>query len=346
MGGSGLKVSRICLGAGTFGSQWGTRWSMSPQQCEALIALAVDAGVSFIDTASVYNKGESELWLGEILERRGIRDAVVLSTKFGYATDPHNANSGGAGRRAMFASVDRSLRRLRTDYLDILYLHIWDGVTDVEHTMSAAADLIAAGKIRHFGLSNVPGWYFGQAAMWSGLRREPILAAVQMHYNLLERSVESELMPCAQQRGVGFVAWGPLANGLLTGKYEIDTATGEIAGQGRVTETFTTGDIDPFGGRARDIVRRVSELARELGCAAAELSLAWLLSKPDVCAVAIGVSAREQLEANLRSVHVTLPAEVITELDDLSRPPVRYPHTFLRDEIQALVHGDRKVETA
>jgi aryl-alcohol dehydrogenase-like predicted oxidoreductase len=311
---------------------------MTQSEADSLIDMALDRGVNFFDTANVYNGGESELWLGKALKRQSVRESVVVATKFGYRTDPRNANSGGCSRNAMFTAVDRSLRRLGTDYIDLYYLHLWDRVTPAEETLAAAADLISSGKIRHFGLSNVPGWYLAQSDMWCRWRGLPSIAAVQMHYNLLERSVEHEIVPLVG-RGPALVSWGPLANGLLAGRYQIDLAKREIQGPGRLTETFSTGDIDPY----QDVVVRVldclNELSRELGHSPAQIALAWLSHKPHLTAVVLGVSSQTQLLDNLTALEVRLPAEALDRLDQASARPTPYPHTFLEEGSQAMVHG-------
>src|SRR5262245_42789037 len=215
LGRTGLSVSCLSLGAATMGSRWGPQWTMTRREADTLTGTALDHGINHFDTANVYNQGESERWLGAALKDRVARDAVIVSTKFGYRTGPQVSDPGGSGRDAMLRSLDRSLSRLQMDYVDILYLHLWDRVTPVEETFAAAAELAAAGKIRHFALSNVPSWYLGQAQILARWRGWPSPAAVQLNYNLLTRSLEPEFFSLIAATGVGLVAWGPLANGLL-----------------------------------------------------------------------------------------------------------------------------------
>ncbi|WP_158674696.1 aldo/keto reductase [Streptomyces hoynatensis] len=337
LGTTGLRVSRLCLGAATMGSRWGARWTMSQADADSLVGTALDNGINFFDTANVYNGGESEQWLGKAIRRARAREAVVVATKFGYLTDPRNANSGGCSRNAMFGAVERSLRRLGTDWIDLYYLHLWDGVTPPEETLAAAADLVAGGKIRYFGISNVPGWYLARCqalAQWQGL---PPVAAVQMNYNLLERGVEHEICPLLD-RGPALVGWGPLANGLLAGHYRVDRAARVIRGRGRLTESFTTGDLDPFDETVPRVLDCLREVARELGSSAAQVALAWLLHRPRLTSVALGVSSPAQLRENLASLDLTLPREALSRLDLASRRPLPYPHTFLAPGYQRLVH--------
>ena len=342
LGRTGLKVSCLSLGTATMGSRWGAWWTMPQSEADALIGMALDRGINFFDTSNAYQGGESEVWLGTALKRRSIRESVVVATKFGYRTDPRNANSGGCSRNAMFTAVDRSLRRLGTDYIDLYYMHLWDRVTPAEETLAAAADLVASGKIRYFGLSNVPGWYLGQAEVLCRWRALPPPAAVQMNYNLLERSVEHEIFPLLRH-GPGLVSWGPLANGLLAGRYRVDLAKREITGKGRLTGTFTTGDVDPYQEVVVRVLDCLDELSRELGHSTAQIALAWLLHKPQVTAVVLGVSSRAQLVENCAALDVELPSDVMARLDQASARPKPYPHTFLEEEYQVLVHGPNQI---
>ncbi|MFI1839317.1 aldo/keto reductase [Streptomyces olivaceoviridis] len=343
LGRTGLKVSNIALGVATFGSQWGPRWTMPAAEADTLLGVALDHGINFFDTANVYNRGESETWLGQALRRRSARDQVVIATKCGYRTDPRDVNSGGCSRRNVVASVERSLRRLGTDHIDLLYLHLWDGVTPVEESLAAAADLVSAGKIRYVGLSNVPGWYAGQAEAVARWRGWPVPAAVQLNYNALERTIEHEFFPFAEATGVGLVAWGPLANGLLTGRYRVDLEERRITGDGRMTQTFTTGDVDPFRPVVPRVIACLTDLAARTGRTPGQLALAWILSKPEITSVAVGVSSGDQLLQNLAALEISLPPEDLARIDEASAQPTPYPYTFLADGIQALVHGPEQL---
>ncbi|MBC6446013.1 aldo/keto reductase [Actinokineospora xionganensis] len=340
LGRTGLKVSVLSLGAASLGSRWGQRWTMSRPAAEHLVGAALDHGINHFDTANVYNMGESEEWLGAILHGLSARERCVVSTKFGYRTSPDDPNSGGAGRKNMYTSVERSLRRLRTDYLDVLYLHLWDRVTPVEETLEAASDLVRSGKIRHFGLSNVPGWYLGAADAMGRNTGMTTPAAVQLNYNLLTRAAEPEFLSFQRYSGIGLVAWGPLANGLLSGRYTIDAAGRRISGGGRLTETFTTGDVDPFNPVVSRVLRCLTALAARLGHPPASIALAWLLRKPEVTSVLMGVSTIEQLNENLAATEVPLDDEALTEIDQASLEPPVHPYPFLTDELQELVHGN------
>jgi len=338
LGRTGLLVSAYCLGAATFGSRWGPHWTMSEQEASSLVGRALDAGINHFDTANVYNGGESEIWLGRALKLHSARDQVIVSTKFGYRNDRRNLNSGGSTRRAMLAAVERSLLRLDTSYIDLYYLHLWDGVTPVEETLAAAADLVTAGKIRYFGLSNVPGWYLGYAEALCRERGWPLPAAVQVNYNLLERSAEYEFLGYSRHSGIAVVGWGPLANGLLTGRYRVNAQERTIEGAGRLTESFGTGNVDPFAGHVPRVLAALDELSATTGRARAQLALAWLLGQRDLTSIAAGVSDEGQLGEYLAALSLDLPTEARLLLDDASSRPTPYPYHFLEPETQKLVH--------
>ena len=259
------------------GSRWGPRWTMSATDADRIVGTAIDHGINFMDTANIYNGGESEEWLGRALAAHRARDRVVISTKFGYRRSASDLNSGGAGRASMVSSVESSLRKLQTDHIDLLYLHLWDRVTPVEETLRAVADLCSAGKVRFFGLSNVPAWYVGQADATARLSGLPRPVALQLNYNLLERSVEAEFFSFVRHTGVSVVAWGPLANGVLADKYDIDVEHREVRGPGRVTENFTTGDIDLFRREVRPTLEALRAVATSTGLSPAIVALAWVL---------------------------------------------------------------------
>ncbi|MEV8327648.1 aldo/keto reductase [Kitasatospora sp. NPDC056731] len=338
LGRTGLLVSAYCLGAATFGTRWGPRWTMEEKAADSLVGQALDRGVNFFDTANVYNGGESEIWLGRALKSHSARDRVIVSTKFGYRNDSRDVNSGGATRRTMLASVERSLTRLGTDRIDLYYLHLWDGVTPVEETLAAAADLVTAGKIRHFGLSNVPGWYVGYADALCRERGWPMPAAVQVNYNLLERSAEYEFLGFARYSGIAAIGWGPLANGLLAGRYRVDSDQRSVQGPGRLTESFGTGNVDPFREHVPRVLDALDEISARTGWPPAQISLAWLLRQPHLASVAIGVSEENQLTDCLAALDLELTADDCRRLDLAGRQPAPYPHHFLEPNMQKLVH--------
>ncbi|WP_371095608.1 aldo/keto reductase [Streptomyces sanglieri] len=339
LGRTGIRVSALSLGTATLGSRWGPRWSMEPAEADALIGTALEHGINLFDTANVYNGGESEEWLGRALKQRSARDNVVLSTKFGYRTDHCDVNGGGCSRRAMTSAVEKSLTRLGTDYIDLYYVHLWDRVTAVEETLETAIDLIAQGKIRYLGLSNVPGWYLGYADGLCAGRGLPPIAAMQLNYNLLTRSLEHEYLSYAEHSGTGLVSWGPLAGGLLAGRYRVDARRRTLEGAGRLTEGVLGATLSPF----RDIVERtllrLDRLAEQTGENPARMALAWLLRNPRLTSVTLGVSTRSQLLDNLEAANAEFPDEVMASLDEVSAPSTPHPYEFLAQEFQDLVHG-------
>jgi aryl-alcohol dehydrogenase-like predicted oxidoreductase len=210
----------------------------------------------------------------------------------------------------------------------------------VQETLAAAADLVRAGKVRHFGLSNVPGWYLGFADALGRSAEYVRPAVVQLNYNLLTRAAEPEFLSFLRYSGIGMAAWGPLANGLLTGRYLVDPANRRVTGAGRLTETFTTGDVDPFHPVVARVLDCLEQLAARLGRPPALIALAWLLHQPEVSTVLMGVSTVEQLTENLAALEVSLDQQALTELDKASLEPPAHPYTFLTDELQELVHGN------
>ncbi|EQD48178.1 Oxidoreductase, aldo/keto reductase family, partial [mine drainage metagenome] len=239
-GGTGLKISRLALGTMTFGTEWG--WGSEKATAKALFDRYIDAGGNFVDTADMYTGGTSERWIGEFVSDRKLRDRVAITTKFSFSAEPGNPNAGGNGRKNILRAVEGSLKRLRTDYIDLYLLHAWDTVTPVEEVMRTFDDLVRLGKIRYVGLSDTPSWYAARAqtlAEWRGW--EPI-SALQLEYSLAERSIEREFTRLSQELGMGIMAWSPLASGLLSGKYRLDASGHPITSGGRLEKLKKSGN--------------------------------------------------------------------------------------------------------
>lgn len=338
---AGPALSPVSLGTANFGSQWGSRWTLEKREALRLAARAVERGVTAFDTANVYNKGESELWLGGVLRALKVSHRILVTTKYGYLSNPSEPDSGGSGRKPMRRAVDLSLKRLGRDYVDVLYLHLWDRTTPVEETLLAAGELIAAGKVRAFGLSNVPAWYLARAELLSrdaGLKDG--LAAVQLNYNLLTRYLEYEYEDVLALTGLDLISWGPLANGLLAGRYRIDTVRRALEGDGRLTEAaFSTGAIDPYEPGVADTLLRLELIASEAGVSPAHLALAWLIARPQPVSTVIGVSTMAQLDSLLDAVDHGVSPDVLAEVEAATQPHDRYPHRFLSPDIQVLAQG-------
>ena len=215
LGRSGLRVSPLALGTMTFGADWG--WGADEAEARRIFDTYIDGGGNFIDTANSYTEGSAERLIGQFAE--GKRDQLVISTKYSSATRRGDPNSGGNHRKSMVRSVEQSLQRLRTDYIDLLYFHVWEGTTPVEEVLRSMDDLVRAGKVLYLGVSNIPAWQASRMQTLAGLRGWAPLIALQSEYSLVERTPERDLIPMAKEMGMGVIPWSPLANGVLSGKY-------------------------------------------------------------------------------------------------------------------------------
>jgi aryl-alcohol dehydrogenase-like predicted oxidoreductase len=322
LGRSGLRVSPLCLGAMTFGDDWG--WGANVADSEAMMARFLERGGNFIDTANVYTMGHSERIIGDFIGRdRRRRDRIVIATKFYagmYVGDP---NSGGANRKSLTNACEQSLRRLQTDYIDLYWMHAWDRFTPIDETLRALDDLVRAGKVRYIGFSDTPAWKTAQAQTLAHFRGWTPLIALQIEYSLLERTVEGELIPMAQEMGLGITPWSPLRGGVLSGKYSRENAAQAKPGRGeRVTAYLNE--------RAFTIVDELQRIARELGTSPAAVALAWVQNRPGVASTIIGARRLDQLEQNLSALDVTLTPEQAAALDRISEPTLDFPAQFLK----------------
>jgi aryl-alcohol dehydrogenase-like predicted oxidoreductase len=328
LGPSGLRVSPFALGAMTFGEDPGGA-GCSVEESEKILDVYADHGGNFVDTANFYTNGHSEKILGDWLAAApGRRDRVVVASKFFFNLFPGNPNAGGAGRSAIITQLEESLRRLRTDHIDLYWLHNWDRNTPVEETMRALDDLVRAGKIRYIGFSNVPAWVTAQAQTLALLRGWTPLIALQVEYSLLARSVEGEVAPLAQDRGLALVPWSPLKNGFLSGKYRRSEAVGDSA---------RTAFVGQPSEREYDVIEAVAGIAADLGTTSAAVALAWLRTRPGTVVPILGARRLGHLEQNLAGLDVGLSAQQVRALDDLSRPDLDYPaplHGALRAMLQ------------
>lgn len=329
----GLRLSPLSLGAGTFGDRWDPAWQSPPGDIDRIIDLYLDAGGNVIDTADRYQSGHSEEIVGAYLQRSGRRDDVVLATKCGYGA-PGDVHQGGNARLTVQRAVEASLRRLRTDVIDLYHVHLWDTLTPADEVMSTLDALVRAGKIRYVALSNVPAWYLGRAqtlAEWRGW--EPV-AVVQVNYSLLARTIEYEFVDAAQELGVGLTAWSPLANGLLSGKYRVNDQ-GQLEGDGRVTKTWTTDTtVDPAAPQTKAVLEALVSTARELGRTPAQVALNWVTNRPGVVSTVIGARTEAQLRDNLAALDFEIPAALAARLEEAGRPPAQYPYSFFADGFQ------------
>jgi aryl-alcohol dehydrogenase-like predicted oxidoreductase len=316
LGRSGLRVSPFALGAMTFGDDPGGA-GCSVEESEKILSTYLDRGGNFVDTANFYTNGHSEKILGDFFAARpGRREHVVLASKFFGNMFPGDPNGGGAGRGSITAQLHETLRRLQTDHLDLYWLHNWDRHTPIEETMRALDDLVRAGKIRYVGFSNTPAWVTAQAQTTALLKGWTPLIALQVEYSLLARTVEGELAPLAQDQGMALVPWSPLRNGFLSGKYRRGAQVGDSARAAFV------------GGPSEDefvVIEAVAAVADELGTTSAAVALAWLRARSGTVVPIVGARRVGHLEDNLAALDLTLTAEHLRVLDEISAPTLDYP---------------------
>ncbi|MEM9454248.1 MAG: aldo/keto reductase [Myxococcota bacterium] len=320
LGRSGLRVSPLCLGTMTFGEDWG--WGTSVQESTAILDRFIERGGNFIDTANMYTKGHSEKIIGDHVGRDPAkRDRLVIATKFTgnmYRKDP---NGGGTNRKAIVQQCEHSLRRLQTDYIDLYWMHAWDHFTPIEETMRALDDLVAAGKVRYVGVSDTPAWKVTQANMLAEMNRWTRFVGLQIEYSLIQRTVEGELVPMAQELGLGVTPWSPLKGGVLTGKFTRDSdrksERGDWVNPLLNEDTFKLVDI-------------LVDIAQTLDSTPARVALRWVQNRPGVTSTIIGARRMEQLDDNLACLDLELPAEATATLDEATKPALPFPYDFLR----------------
>jgi aryl-alcohol dehydrogenase-like predicted oxidoreductase len=333
LGRSGLAVSPLALGTMTFGTaRWGSGESTSREVFNAYL----DAGGNFIDTADVYSGGRCEEMLGEFITERAARDRVVIATKSGFATG-QGLLTGGNGARHVHSALAGSLGRLRTDYVDMLWVHVWDSVTPAAELLETMSQVIRAGKVRYWGLSNSPAWYVSKVATLAAASGRPVPIALQFFYSLVNRDIEEEFVPLAAEFGMAIQPWSPLAFGLLTGKYDrraLDAAGPRDSGlpreaahpdAERSSDDKRLDGANPFGDslfteRNWEIVDVVTQVAQACGESAAKVALAWVMQKPGVASTLMGVSKVEQLRDNIAALELRLSAAHLAALDKVSAP--------------------------
>lgn len=328
LGRTGLRVSELFFGAMTFYARGGAE---VPKEYRAILDAYADAGGNVIDTASAY--GESEEVLGELLT--GSRDRFVLSTKYTLSRDRADPNAAGNHRKSLTLSLEQSLRRLRTDYIDLYWVHIWDRHTPIEETMRALDDAVRSGKILYVGVSDAPAWVVSRANTLAEWRDWTPFSALQVPYNLLQRDIERELVPMAESFGMSVATWGPLAGGVLSGKF-----SGSQAPEGATR-------VDPATLTSRDhaAARAVREVAGELGASPAQVAIAWTRAKSAAVHPIIGASSAKQLADNLGAVDVVLPEEAIKRLEAATEFERGFPSDFIEQcENDPFVFGETRVQ--
>ncbi|HEY2203036.1 MAG TPA: aldo/keto reductase [Pseudonocardia sp.] len=344
LGRSGLRVSPLALGTMTFGTDWG--WGSDLDEARKIFDTYLERGGNFIDTANGYTAGTSERFVGELAAGR--RDGLVIATKYTMTTRPGDPNSGGNHRKSMVASVEQSLRRLDTDYIDVLYLHSWDFTTPVEEILRAMDDLVRAGKVLYLGISDAPAWQVARMQAVADLRGWSPLVALQIEYSLAERTVERELVPMAREMGLGVVPWSPLASGVLTGKYSrADLDLGGGVGSPTGTRKNVAAANNSLTERTLAIADVVTAVAAQTGHTPSQVALAWTMLDRAVTAPIMGARTPEQLEDNLGALDVRFTGEQLAELDRASAVDLGFPHEFLaRPMTREVTFGGVRVDAA
>jgi aryl-alcohol dehydrogenase-like predicted oxidoreductase len=300
----------------------------------------LDAGGNFIDTANFYAAGESERMLGDILGQR--RSSVVISSKYSLGMVKGDPNASGNHRKNMIQSIEASLKRLKTDYLDLLYLHLWDNRTPVEEILRAFDDLVSSGKILYAGISDTPAWQISRMQAIADLRGWTPLVALQIPYNLTERTVEREFMPMAHEMGLGIMPWSPLAGGVLSGKYTRSDLEKEAA------DYSSRKDINKATGRltarALDIADVVNDIAAELHCEPAQIALAWTMQHAAITSPVIGARTLAQLQSNLGALDIRFNGDQLSRLQKVSHVDTVFPHTMIDTDTGNMMLGNIEVE--
>jgi aryl-alcohol dehydrogenase-like predicted oxidoreductase len=334
LGPSGLRVSELFLGAMTFGEQGGV--GAPTEECRRMLDVYAEAGGNVVDTAINYRGGASETILGELLE--GDRDRFVVSTKYSVTRDPRDPNAAGNHRKNLILSLETSLRRLRTDYIDLYWVHLWDRHTPVAETMRALDDAVRAGKVLHVGISDTPAWVVSQANMLADWRGWTPFVALQVPYSLLQRDIERDLLPMAEAFGMTVAAWSPLGGGVLSGKY---TKPGG-------PEAGTRIPADSVSEHDRAVARVVQEVADDLGATPSQVAIAWTMARSPAVHPIVGARRLDQLVDNLAALDCVLPDEAIRRLDDATGFVAGFPTDFITEtgpwvfgESSKLVDGRR-----
>jgi aryl-alcohol dehydrogenase-like predicted oxidoreductase len=332
LGQSGLRVSELALGTMAFGEDWG--WGAAKDECGRILTAFREAGGNFVDTANAYTNGSAERFLGELLGTG--RDEVVLATKYTASTDPRDPNASGNHRKSLLRALDASLERLHTDYVDLLWVHIWDFLTPIEEVMRALDDQVRAGKVLYLGISDTPAWIIARANTLAEQRGWTPFVAAQAQYSLVERTIERDLLPMSQALDLAVTAWSPLGMGVLTGKY----------GDGRASDGDARLNVDA-GGRSLlaprnlEIAREVGRVADEIGASPAQVAIAWLRARPGVVVPIVGARREAQLRDNLGALGVVLGADQLTRLDEVSRVDLGFPSEFISAQLAgAFVLGE------
>jgi aryl-alcohol dehydrogenase-like predicted oxidoreductase len=327
LGRSGLRVSPLALGTMTFGPDWG--WGADQEESRRIFDSYLERGGNFIDTANVYTNGTSEQFIGKFA--KGNRDRLIIATKYTIPARADDPNSGGNHRKSMVRSLETSLRRLATDYIDLLYLHAWDATTPVEEILRAMDDLVRSGKVLYLGISNTAAWQIARLQAIADLRGYSPLIALQIEYNLIQRAGERDLIPMAHEMGLGVIAYSPLAEGILAGKYtkaDIRPTDPNASTDGSRRSVVVAGGT--LSARNLAIADVVKDIANEIERSASQVALAWTLQNLGITSSLIGARTLKQLQQNLSALEVTLTESQRARLEEASAIDLGYPHDYLR----------------
>ncbi|TKK70952.1 aldo/keto reductase [Ilyomonas limi] len=317
LGTSGLKVSELCLGTMGFGTENG--WGADKATSFSIMEAFANAGGNFLDTANFYKAGTSEKIIGEFVTHRD-RDQFVIATKYSLFDNLTNVNASGNNRKNMMRSVEASLKRLNTGFIDVLYLHTWDFLTPVDEVLRGLDDLVRQGKINYAAISDTPAWIVAKANTMAELMGWSKFIALQIEYSLLQRTPERELLPMAKHFGITVTPWAPLAGGALTGKYLRGDRGRLKEGSNRLNE------------RSERITREVIAIADELGVQPSQVALKWTMQKDFHCIPIVGATKLSQLEDNLKVIDIILPVEAMERLNAISAIELGFPHDFFNEE--------------
>jgi aryl-alcohol dehydrogenase-like predicted oxidoreductase/quinol monooxygenase YgiN len=333
LGRSGLRVSELCLGTMTFGEEW--QFGASKEESKAIFEAFSTAGGNFIDTANTYTDGMSEHLVGQFV--RSDRDRFIISTKYSLSTCHADVNAGGNHRKCIYRSLERSLNQLNTEYIDIFWVHAWDGLTPVQEILRALDDLVRSGKVHYVGVSNTPAWVVARSATLAELQGWSSFIGLQVEYSLIERTSEHELLPMAGELGIGALGWAPLGGGVLTGKYTLQDTEVTI----RDTKRGTWLNRDRLDLRTMTIASELQRVACEIDRPPAQVALAWVRQQPHGVLPIVGARTLQQFEQNLGCVTLVLEPVHLAALNKVSKTTPGFPHRFLAsDPLRRALFGD------
>lgn len=332
LGSSGLRVSEVCLGTMTFGEDWG--FGASKEESRKVFETFAERGGNFIDTANAYTNGTSEKFVGELVA--GDRDRFVVATKYTLATRPDDPNATGNQRKNMVQAVEKSLKRMGTDYIDLYWVHVWDESTPTDEVMRALDDLVRAGKVLYVGISDAPAWVVSQANTMADLRGWSRFVGLQIEYSLIERTSERELLPMARALDIGVTAWRVIGSGVLSGKHaggagEVDSKRSSEA-KGRLSEKNVR------------IAAEVGAIASEVGRSSVQVAIRWVRQQAGIVIPIVGVRTAAQMADNLGALDFELSQEHMDRLNKVSAIEMGFPYDFVNQPYtRSIIHGSTTV---